>query len=132
MEIKMSYARAFKGQENITVSDHSPRRAGETEANSLWKEISIPEAYCYRVKLAQNYVGLGYQVWIKVATGYGHARMFIALAPRFAPHVDVKFTIKHGRDLRFYISGNGGQHYPFCNGYQSFEVALQKARSFFR
>lgn len=79
----MKYSKAFQNLSNVTISDNSPRNAGETEANSEWKEIDLGQTYVNRlsvnerIELVNKLSAENSQVWFKTATGYGKARLFV-------------------------------------------------------
>lgn len=72
---------AYKFTEsNITVRTYSPRKAGETEANSEWKEVEYTKFLALtpaqRAEFVRNLATQHNQVWLRTAV-YGRARIFV-------------------------------------------------------
>ena len=74
----MNYKKML-ANDNVQISDVSPRGSGETEARSGWIEIkNLPFSFEERVTLIKRLGVEHKRVWLKTATGWGKARLFVS------------------------------------------------------
>lgn len=73
----MNYRTATQNLSNVTIADYSPRRDGETEARSEWKEVKdLPFGYQERIALLNKLAAEKSEVHMRPATTYGRARIW--------------------------------------------------------
>lgn len=73
----MNYRKATQNLSNVKIADWSPRKDGETEARSDWKEVKdLPGAYQDRLALLKKLAAEKSEVHMRPATTYGRARIW--------------------------------------------------------
>lgn len=74
------YSKRFNelGITNVTLSHWSPRKSGETSANSNWVEVKLVPCTEDRVGQIAELAKSHSEIWLRVSTRGGHARLFVS------------------------------------------------------